>query len=376
MNKHMKIMLLVVGLLFGGIFLYKAFSIFMFKRFMAMNQAPMVTVSAIKAEYYTWQPQLKYYSSLRAIQGVNVTAELSGLVQKIYFTPGAEVKQGDLLVQLNIESDVAQLHALQANADLANTTYKRDKAQYAIKAISKATLDADSDNLKSLQAQVAQQSATVDKKIIRAPFSGRLGISLVNPGQYLNAGDAIVTLQALDPIYVDFFVPQRDLVKLSVGQDIKLIIDSYPNVSFTGKISTVNPIIDTSTRNVEIEATVSNAEHKLVPGMFGTVVVNTGSPQRYITLPQAAISYNPYGDIVYLIQNFGADKNGQPILKVKQSFVTTGETRGDQVAILQGLSEGDCVVTSGQVKLKNDTQVTVNNTVVPTNNPALTPVDE
>jgi membrane fusion protein, multidrug efflux system len=372
----MKIMLICAGLLFGSIFLYKIFGIFMFKHMMATMQAPTVTVSAMKAGYSVWQPELQYYSSLRAIRGVNVTTELAGLVQTIYFTPGAEVKEGDVLVQLNANSDNAQLRSLQANADLANTTYLRDKAQYAIKAISKAVLDTDADNLKSLQAQVAQQAAIVAKKTIRAPFSGKLGISAINPGQYLNAGDTIVPLQELDLIYVDFYAPQQNLTKLSIGQPITLIVDTFPGQQFTGKITTINPVLDTSTRNVEVEATISNTEYKLVPGMFGTVVVNTGAPKRYITLPQSAISYNPYGNIVFIVSQNGFDKKHIPVLTVNQSFVTTGEARGDQVTILQGLKEGDTVVTSGQVKLKNGTRIAIDNSTIPSNNPAPMPVDE
>jgi membrane fusion protein (multidrug efflux system) len=194
-----------------------------------------------------------------------------------------------------------------------------------------------------------------------APFSGRLGISAVNPGQYLNTGDAIVPLQELDSMYADFFVPQQDLVKLQVGQDVNLTVDTFPGQTFPGKITTINPVLDTITRNVEVEATFVNPDSKLVPGMSGNVVVTVGEPQKFLTLPQTAITFNPYGDIVFIIK-----QNGEA-LTATQTFVTTGETRGDQVAILNGLHEGDVVVTAGQVKLRNGSTVIINNSIQPSN---------
>ncbi len=370
MKKRMTIMLIGLGILFGIIFIYKVFTATMLKRYLASNRSPIITVSAMKVEYSLWQPQLKASASLRAIRGVNVTAELAGMVKTIYFTPGDTVKKDTILVQLNVDADVAQLHSLQANAELAHITLQRDQIQYAAKAISKATLDSDEANRKSLDAQVAQQVATVAKKIITAPFDGRLGISAVNPGQYVNPGDKVVTLQTLDPIYADFYVPQQTLVQLKVGQVVTLTDDTFPGEVFMGRITTIDPLVDVNTRNAEIEATITNPKYALVPGMFATVNVATGAPQRYLTLPQTAISYNPYGDIVYIIRETGKDAKGQPVLTVTQRFVITGETRGDQVIILQGLKEGDAVVTSGQLKLKNGSQVVINNTIIPTNNPA------
>ena len=198
------------------------------------------------------------------------------MVKYIYFTPGAAVQQGTVLVQLNADSDVAQLLALQATAELARITYERDKAQYAFKAVSKQTVDADIQNLKNAQAQVAQQAATVAKKTIRAPFTGRLGISAVNPGQYLNPGDKIVTLQTLDPIYVDFYLPQQALAQLQMGQAVAVTTDTFPHQIFNGKITTIDPAVDTSTRNVEVEATLSNPKYQLTPGMFAAAEVDTG----------------------------------------------------------------------------------------------------
>ncbi|NNM58708.1 MAG: efflux RND transporter periplasmic adaptor subunit [Legionellales bacterium] len=362
----MFMMLICVGSLFFCIFLYQIFKMIMIKHFLASNSSPKVTVSAMKVEYANWQPTLNVTGSLRAIRGVSVTTELAGMVTGIYFKPGSFVKEGTVLVQLNADADNAQLQALQASADLAQLTYKRDAGQYAAQAISKAILDNDAADLKNKQAQVAEQAAIVAKKTIRAPFDGRLGISAVNPGQYLNVGDKIVTLQQLNPMYADFYLPQQSLVDIKVGQTVVLNIDTFPGKAFTGKITTIEPIIDVNTRNVEVEATVNNPSLALVPGMFARVIITTSKLHRYLTLPQTAISFNPYGAVIFLVKATGKDKS---VLTVLQQFVTTGETRGDQVAVTKGLNEGDLVVTSGQLKLKNGTKVIINNTVVPENNP-------
>lgn len=368
MKKPMIIMLLALGILFGGIFAYKSVMGFFMKHYMATHRTPAVTVSAMKTSYDLWQPKIKSTGSTRAIKGVNVTAQLGGMIQAISFTPGALVKKGDVLVLQNADPDIAQLHSLQANAELANITLARDQAQYKIQAVSKQQIDTDEQNLKSLEAQVAQQQATVAMKTIVAPFDGRLGISNVNPGQYLNPGDKIVTLQTLNPIYVDFYVPQQALADLAAHQAVTVLADAFPGKTFTGKITTIDPIIDTNTRNVEVEATIDNPDENLNPGMFVNVEVNTGEPKKLLTLPQAAVTFNSYGDLVYLIHE-EKDAQGKATLIAQQSFVTTGDTRGDQIAILTGLKENDVVVTSGQLKLKNGSQVTINNTVQPANNP-------
>ena len=273
----------------------------------------------------------------------------------------------ELLVQLNADNDIALLNSLKANAELAKTTYLRDKAQYAIHAVSKQTLDNDVANMKSFQAQVAQQAAIVEKKSIKAPFAGHLGINHVNPGQYVNPGDPVVSLQTLDPIYADFYMPQQNLAKLNVGQEVSITTDAFPNKTFTGKITTIDPAVDVNTRNVEVEATIANPNNELKPGMFGNADVIIGNAKPYLTIPQSALSFNPYGDIVFIIRKNGEDKNKQPILIAKQHFVTSGETRGEQIKILKGLKEGDEIVTSGQLKLKNGNQVAINNTIVPSN---------
>jgi membrane fusion protein, multidrug efflux system len=375
LKQRMIKMLIGVGILFGLIFLYHLFNNFMVNRYLQTLQNPIVTVSTTKAVYSDWQPTLKATASLRAIKGVNVTTELAGMVTHIYFTPGAMVNEGTILVQLNADSDIAKLHSLQANANLAQITYDRDLAQYKVHAVSKETVDTDAGNLKSLLAQVAEQAATVEKKTIRAPFTGKLGINLVNLGQYINPGDKVVSLQTLDPIYADFYVPQQELPDLKVGQTVRLTTNAFPNKVYTGKITTIDPAIDVNTRNVEVEATLPNSNYELTPGMFANVEIDAGAARRYITLPQAAISFNPYGDIVYIVHE-SKDKEGKKQLYVQQSFVTTGETRGDQITVLTGVKEGDIIVTSGQLKLRNKSIVDINNKTVPSNNPAPVVDDE
>lgn len=369
-NKRMRTMLIFVAIIFGIIIIYKTIIGLIINHALRSNQSPVVSVSTMQVAYQLWQPKLVASGSLRAIRGVNVTTELAGMVQKIYFTPGAFVQEGTLLVQLNVDNDVALLHSLQATAGLAKTTYDRDKAQYEIEAVSKATLDTDAATLKSDDAQVAQQEAVIAKKTIRAPFTGRLGISAVNPGQFINPGDQIVMLQTMDPIYADFYMPQQALSQLKVGLPVVVTSDSFPGKVFNGKISTINPAVDTATRNVEVEATIPNPKYILTPGMFASVEVKTGMPQPYLTLPQTAISFNPYGNVVYIVRPTGKTINGQPELTVSQAFVTTGEMRGDQVTILQGLKAGETVVTSGQLKLKNGSKVAINNAAVPENSPS------
>jgi len=341
----------------------------MMMRYMAKMGAPAVTVSTIKTTYSSWQSNLKAVGSVRAIMGVNVTTSLAGLVQSIYFTPGAYVKQGTVLVQLNADTEIGTLQSLEAQTELAKITYNRDKAQYAVKAVSKQQVDSDLWNLKNLQGQTISQAGTVAKKTIRAPFSGRLGISEVNPGQYLNVGDTVTSLQTMDPIYIDFYLPQQTIGQIKLGQAVVVESDSFPGKKFSGKITTIQPNIDTNTRNIEVEATLPNPTFELTPGMFARAQVTVGTPERFLTLPQSAITFNPYGDIVFVVTE-GKDKDGNSNLTVHQQFITTGETRGDQIQILNGLKEGNVVVSSGQLKLQNGSRITVNNKVEPLNNPA------
>lgn len=368
-RKRMVFMLICVGILFAAIFISKFISKYLdFRRMMAQSKA--ITVSAMKVSYEKWQPHVLAAGSVRAIKGVNVTTSLAGMVQTIYFKPGSIVKEGDVLVQLNADAEIGTLRSLQASAELARITYERDKKQFAVKAISQQTLDADLQNYKNFVAQAQSQAATVAKKTITAPFSGRLGISAVNPGQFLNTGDKVTSLQMFDPIYVDFYVPQQELTRLNIGQTVTATTDALKGQTFTGKITTIDPAVDVSTRNVEVEATVPNPDSTLTPGMFVNVVVDVGEQEAYLTVPQTVVSFNSFGDIVYVIRPKESEDKTKPTLIAHQVFVVTGQTRGDQITILKGIKEGDTVVTSGQLKLRNGVEVAINNTVKPSNEKA------
>jgi membrane fusion protein (multidrug efflux system) len=338
--------------------------------------APPQTVSTTVAALQQWQPQLEAVGTLRAVKGADLGLEVPGIVEQIAFQSGQDVQAGDLLLQLRAEDDIARLHSLEANAQLAQITYDRDHKLLKTQVVSQATLDSDAAKLKDAQAQVAAQQAVINKKFVRAPFAGHLGIRAVDIGQYLSAGTTIVTLQALDPIYLDFYMPQQSLDEIKVGQTVTVKVDTYPGQEFSGEISAINPKVDTNSRNVQVRATLKNPDHKLLPGMFATVDIATSEPQRYVTLPQTAIAYNPYGSTVYLVDDKGKDAKGQPQLVARQTFVTTGATRGDQVAVLSGVKEGDTVVTAGLIKLHNGTPLLINNSVQPSDDPSPRPKDQ
>jgi len=380
MIKRMVIMLFLVGVALGGIF-YSVPILFAIKAMMGENAMaafsfPPSTVSTIKAALDEWQPRLDAVGSLRAVNGADLAFEVPGIVDEIKFNSGDDVQAGQVLIHLRDDDDVSRLQSLQASAELAGIVYDRDQKQLKIQAVSQATLDADAANLKNAKAQVAEQQAVVDKKTIRAPFAGRLGIRAVDLGQYVNAGTTIVTLQALDPIYVDFFLPQQAVDQIRVAQAVTVKIDAYPKDTFSGEISALNPKVDISTRNVQVRATLKNPDHKLLPGMYATVDIDVGAPQQYVTLPQTAISFSAYGDTVYIVEEKGTGADGKPQLVAHQTFVTTGATRGDQIAVVNGVKEGETVVTAGQIKLRNGAPVAINNTVQPTNDPNPAPVEQ
>ena len=375
MTKRMIIMLVAVGVLFGGLFGFKAFLGGVIKKSISAQGVPPQTVSTAKAQFTEWQGEFQAVGTLRAVRGADVAPELSGVITAIHFQSGQAVATGAPLVQLNAESDLARLQSLAAAADLAQANYERDKKQLEFQAVSQAVVEADAATLKSARAQVAEQQALLNKKLVRAPFEGRLGIRAVDVGQYVNAGTKLVTLQALDPVYVDFYAPQKSLGKIALKQKIVLTTDAFQGQQFPGEVSSIDPKVDPATRNVQVRATVRNPKQSLLPGMFATVVLASGGPQRFLTLPQTAVSYNPYGDTVFVVEE-SKGKDEKVALVAQQKFVTTGETRGDQVAILSGIKEGDTVVTAGQIKLRSGFPVIVNNSIQPTNEPAPQPKDQ
>jgi membrane fusion protein (multidrug efflux system) len=375
MRKRMVIMLVSVALTFGAVFGFLAFKSKMISQIMAAQSNPPQAVSTAAVTLALWQPRLEAVGSARAVNGANLSSQISGIVSAIHFESGADVRQGRPLVDLTAEDDIAHLEALKAATELARLTYERDQRLVKTKAISEQAVDTDKWTLKNYEAQVAQQQALVNYKSIKAPFSGRLGIRQVDLGQFLAAGTTVVTLQQLDPIYVDFFLPEQTLAQIKVGQHVAAKIDAYPGHSFDGAISAINSLVDVATRNVQIRATFSNPNGRLLPGMFATVDIDVGSGRQLVTLPQTAIAYNSYGNIVFLVEEKGKDAAGKPLLVARQTFVITGETRGDQVSVLSGVKEGDTVVTAGQMKLRNDTPLVVNNAAQPLNDPNPQPLD-
>lgn len=265
---------------------------------------------------------------------------------------------------------MAHLDALKASAQLAQLNYDRDRSLNS-NAVTRQQVDTDLATMKNDQAQVAEQQALVDYKSIRAPFSGRLGIRQVDLGEYVAPGTPLVTIQQINPIYVDFYLAQKSIASIEVGQPVKVTVDAFPGMTFAGKISSINSLVDTATRTIQVRARVDNSHEKLLPGMFVNVEIDVGQPRRYITLPKTAITFNSYGDIAYLIEG---KEEGKTDGTAHQTFVKTGPTRGDQIAILDGIKAGDVVITAGQMKLHNGSPVTINNAVQPSSerNPKLT----
>ncbi len=373
---RMIVMLVIVGIVAGLLIGFQLFKGTKIKQAMAGFASIPQTVSTATAGTTEWHSQISAVGSLRAVNGADLALEVAGIVDTISFKSGDMVQAGAILLTLRSADDVARLKALQATADLAQITYDRDVKQLKIQAVSQANVDVDQANLNNAKAQVAQQQAIVDKKTVKAPFSGQLGIRTVDVGQYLTAGTPVVNLQALDPVYCDFFLPQQMLEQLKVGQKLTIKVDAFPDASFAGEISSIDAKVNTGSRNLQIRATLPNPDRKLLPGMYATVEIDTGNAQRFVTLPQTAITYNSYGATVYIIDNKGKDAQDHDRLVARQSFVTAGPTRGDQVAIVKGVNEGDVVVTAGQVKLRNGVGVVINNSVQPSNDPNPKPADK
>jgi membrane fusion protein, multidrug efflux system len=321
----------------------------------------ITTVATTHAKPTPWQTQLTAVGTLHAIDGADLSSEVVGIVTKIGFAPGQDVKAGTLLVQLRDDSDRATLAANRASADQALRTYRRYAELIKTNAISQTGYDQALASMLSTKAAAEAQAAIVEKKAIRAPFDGRVGIRLVDVGQYVGAGTSVVTLQKLDPIYVDFQIAQQQLPNVKVGDRVQLISDTFPGRVFTGTVNALDPKVETATRTVRVRALVANPDKVLLPGMFANVTIDIGSPRRPLTLPQTAITYNTYGNVVFVAQKSMVD--GKDQLVAQQRFVVTGETRGDQVVVLGGVTAADEVISAGANKLKNDSLIVVNNKV-------------
>lgn len=375
MIKRMLIMLVLAGSVFGAIIGFQMFKARMVRQYLASQGLPTQTVSTIPVNDSEWQPVIHAVGTLRAERGADIAPEVEGVISAIHFRSGDDVLAGAPLVQLNDASERAQLASLVAAARLAEINYRRDLEQLRKGFVTQSVVDTDAANLKVAQAHVAEQQALLDKKLVRAPFAGRLGIRAVDIGQYVAAGTKLVTLQSLDPILVDFSVPQTDLARIAAGRKVSVTTNALPGERFAGTVEAIDAKVDPATRNVLVRASVANPQRHLLPGMFVDAEVVSGKARRYLTLPQTAIAFNPYGNTVFVVTEKGKGADGKPRLVAAQRFVTTGPTRGDQIAVLSGLKKGETVVTAGQLKLRNGMPVRIDNSIQPANEPNPQPQD-
>ena len=374
MAKRMILMLGVVVILLGALGFVKFKQIQSAVQAASSFQPPPEAVTSIVARQENWPATMNVIGTLEAVHGVTVSADLPGTVARINFESGQAVNQGDILVELDTRQEQAQLAALEAQRDLAKVNFARNQQLAAQGVISKMDYDRSAAEQKQTEAQVGEVKATIARKTIRAPFSGILGIRKVNLGQYLAAGNAVVSLQSLNPIYVDFGVPQLSGGQIRMGSTLHVTAENLAGQTFAGRVTALDSIVDEATRNLQVQATLSNPQGKLKPGMFVQVEVGMGASRQVIALPASAINYAPYGDSVYIITDL-KDPKGQTYKGVRQQFVKVEGSRGDQVAVISGVKAGEEVVTSGVFKLRNGAAVRINNKVQPENNPAPKPQD-
>jgi membrane fusion protein (multidrug efflux system) len=338
----------------------------------AAFQPPPEAVTTIVAQEEKWPATLNAIGTLAAVQGVTVSADLPGTVATINFDSGKAVHQGDVLAELDTRQERAQLAAIEAQRDLARLNFKRMEDLLTQAVVSRAEFDQATATQRQTEAQVGEIHAAIDRKTIKAPFSGILGLRQINLGQYLAGGAPIVNLQALHPIYVNFGVPQQEAGHVKVGRSVRVTTGDVTGVEFAGHVTALDSTVDEATRNVQVQATLPNADGKLRPGMFVQTELVLGTSSSIVTLPSSAISYAPYGDSVFVVTDL-KDPKGQPYRGVRQQVVKLGAARGDQVAILSGVRPGEEVVTSGVFKLRNGAAVVVNNKVRPGNSPVPKP---
>ena len=337
-------------------------------------EPPPTAVTTDVAQRTEWQPTLESVGTVTAVNGVTVSTDLAGIVRQIAFESGSKVREGDLLVHLDTTQEEAQLHSAEAQRDFAAVSLKRDKDLVEKHAISQSDYDNADAVFRQNQASVDQFKALIARKTLRAPFDGVAGIRQVNLGQYLKEGDMVVTLQAFDPIYVNFSLPQQDLSKLIIGEPVQLRVDTFPDQIFNGAITAINPLVDQATRNVQVQATFKNSDFRLRPGMFAKVSVVLSERQNVVAIPATAIHYAPYGDSIFVVSEL-KDPQGKEYKGVKEQFIKTGQSRGDMIAVVSGLKPGDEVVTSGVFRLKSGAHVKVNNQVKPGSDLAPNPAD-
>lgn len=372
MRKRMIIMLTVVAACIAVLGTFKFTQVQAAIAQGAAFQPPPEAVTTIVAERQQWNETLSAIGTVTAFQGVTVSADLPGIVEQIRFDSGRQVAAGDVLVELDTRQEQAQLRAAEAQLELANLQLDRMRGLREKGVTSQAEFDRAVAEHAQAEARVGEIRATIDRKTIRAPFTGILGIRQVNLGQYLSAGDPVVPLQSLDPIYVDFAVPQQQLGRLAIGTPVAVATEESDGVEASGRVTAIDSVVDRSTRNVQVQAAFENAAGTLRPGMFVEVQVNDGGNRQLITLPASSISYAPYGDSVFIVEEMkGPD--GESYRGVRQQFVQLGRARGDQVAVASGVEPGEEVVTSGVFKLRNGAAVLVNNEIQPANDPTPQP---
>jgi membrane fusion protein (multidrug efflux system) len=371
--KRFAIVILLFALFLGAIIFFKVKQI---QGFAAMGKSfapPPSAVSSIKVLPQTWQPVLKAVGTTAGVNGVVVTTDLSGIVVKINFESGSKVKAGDLLVQLDTRAEEASLASATARRELAKVNLNRASELLKSSAISRSEADAASAEFKQAGSAVEEAQATIGRKTIRAPFDGVLGIRQVHVGQYLKGGDPVAPLQSMDPIYVNFSLPQQNLKDLVPGKPVSIHVDGVEG-EFAGEITAIDSMVDPVTRNIQVQATVQNPEEKLRAGMFVDVEVLLPQQEGVLAVPATAVNYAPYGDTIYVITDMQGE-DGATYKGVEQRVVKLGATRGDQVAVLSGLKPGEEIATSGVFKLRNRAPVQINNEIQPANNPSPAPED-
>jgi membrane fusion protein, multidrug efflux system len=374
MAKRMVAMLVLTVVVLGALGFVK------FKQVQTAVQAaatfapPPEAVTSIVAKQEVWPASLSVIGTMEAVHGVVVSADLPGTVSKINFESGQAVKEGEIIIELDTRQERAQLAALEAQRDLAKINFGRTQKLVDQGVISRQEYDTSVASQKQTEANVGEIRATIERKTIRAPFSGILGIRKVNLGQYLAAGNPIVQLQSMNPIYVNFGVPQQSGTQVKVGGSVTVTAQDLGGKEFTGRVTALDSVIDEATRNYQVQATLANPQGKLKPGMFVQVAMHYGTPRDAVTLPASAINYAPYGDSVFIITDL-KDPKGNSYRGVRQQFVKIDGSRGDQVAVVSGVKPGDEVVSSGVFKLRNGAAVIINNKVQPENNPAPKPQD-
>jgi membrane fusion protein (multidrug efflux system) len=373
MAKRMIVVLLLMAALIGGLGFVKYRQVESAIAAGASFQMPPTSVTTVVAKKETWPSTLSVIGTGAAVQGVTVSADLPGTVDKIHFESGQAVHEGDILVELDIRQEKAQLANIEAQRDLAHVQYGRSEELSKAGVISKSEYDNAAAQQKATEAQVNEVKASIARKTIRAPFTGVLGIRQISLGQYLAAGQSIVSLQSINPIYVNFGVPQQDTPKMKIGRSVRVTTADLPGVKFNGRITALDSVINEQTRNIQIQGTLENPGGKLRPGMFLEVELPLGESRDVIPLPASAINYAPSGDSVFVVSDLKDEKTGKPYKGVRQQIVKIEGSKGDQVAIISGLNPGDEVVSAGAFRLRNAAPVQVNNSVQPSNNPKPNP---